>query len=76
MLTDERCKELMIQVGMPNSQSLMVALKQCAMESAKLARFDALGEAGSECLKNANRGDSVGARDCFEIREAISQLSR
>lgn len=32
MFTDERCKELMNQLGMPNSRSLMVALKQVANE--------------------------------------------
>ena len=32
VFTDERCKELMDQVGMPNSKSLMVALKQVANE--------------------------------------------
>ena len=32
MFTDERCKELMEQVGMPNSISLMIALQQVANE--------------------------------------------
>jgi erythromycin esterase-like protein len=34
MLTDERYKQLMAQVGMPDSRSLLQALKQAAMESA------------------------------------------
>lgn len=38
MLTDERCKQLMDFVGMPNSCSLLEALRQCAAESALLAR--------------------------------------
>ena len=33
-MTDERYKELMAQVGLPNSRSLLQALQQCAMESA------------------------------------------
>jgi len=33
MITDTRCKELMNDVGMPDSISLMQALKQAAMES-------------------------------------------
>jgi hypothetical protein len=32
-MNDERCKELMNQVGMPNSTSLMLALKQVANET-------------------------------------------
>ncbi len=34
MITQERYKELMASVGMPNSTSLMLALQQCAMEAA------------------------------------------
>lgn len=34
MLTDERYKQLMEDVGLPNSRSLLQALKQCAMEAA------------------------------------------
>ena len=34
MITDERYKQLMGNVGMPNSRSLLQALRQCAMESA------------------------------------------
>lgn len=34
MLTDERYKQLMNDVGLPNSRSLLQALKQCAMEAA------------------------------------------
>lgn len=33
MLTDERLKQLMQQVGMPNSTSLYQALRQCDMEA-------------------------------------------
>ena len=33
-MTNERYKELMVQVGLPNSRSLLLALQQCAMESA------------------------------------------
>lgn len=44
MLTDERCKQLMAQVGMPNSISLMQALRQCDME-ATLAERTALASA-------------------------------
>lgn len=34
MLSDERYKQLMVDVGLPNSRSLLQALKQCAMEAA------------------------------------------
>lgn len=33
-MTDERYKQLMEQVGMPNSRSLLQALQQCAIEAA------------------------------------------
>lgn len=33
MLTDERLKQLMQQVGMPESTSLLQALRQCDMEA-------------------------------------------
>jgi len=33
MLSDERYKKLMEDVGLPNSKSLLQALKQCAMEA-------------------------------------------
>ena len=33
MLTDKRYKQLMINVGLPNSRSLFLALQQCAIES-------------------------------------------
>lgn len=33
MLTDERLKQLMQQVGMPNSTSLYQALRHCDMEA-------------------------------------------
>lgn len=33
MLTDERYEQLMSDVGMPNSRSLLQALKQCDMEA-------------------------------------------
>ncbi len=38
MLIDERYKELMEQVGLPNSRSVLQALKQAAMEGAVLAK--------------------------------------
>lgn len=37
-MTDERCKQLMEQVGMPNSISLMQALKQVANETEQEVR--------------------------------------
>jgi len=38
MLTEERYKQLMENVGMPNSRSLLQALQQCAVEAALLER--------------------------------------
>jgi hypothetical protein len=34
MLSDERYRELMQQVGMPNSRGLLCVLRQCAIEAA------------------------------------------
>jgi len=38
MITEERYKQLMQDVGMPNSRSLLQALRQCAMEAALAER--------------------------------------
>ena len=40
------------------------------MMSDLIKRADAM----AECLKNARRGEGVGARDCLEIRDAIREL--
>ena len=47
MLTDERYKQLMEDVGLPNSRSLLQALKQCAMEAA-LSERAVLVKAGEQ----------------------------
>lgn len=47
MLTDERYKQLMEDVGLPNSRSLLHALKQCAME-AVLSERAVLAKAGEQ----------------------------
>ena len=38
MMTDERLKQLMEQVGFPNSKSLYTALRQCHMEATMAER--------------------------------------
>lgn len=38
MLTESRYQELMEKVGMPNSRSLLAALRQCAREAAQIER--------------------------------------
>ena len=38
MITDERYKQLMVDVGMPNSRSLLRALRQVAVEATLLER--------------------------------------
>ena len=38
MLSDERYKQLMEAVGMPNSNRLLAALQQCAMEATLIER--------------------------------------
>ena len=50
MITDERLKQLMVQVGMPNSISLMRALQQCDME----ARLDEREACATLCDAQAN----------------------
>jgi hypothetical protein len=47
MISEERCKELMSDAGMPNSRSLLQALQQCAMEAALAER--------EECAKIAEK---------------------
>jgi len=43
--------------------------------SKQQGRIEAFGESMDECLKSADRGGgSVGARNCMEIRSAISDL--
>ena len=44
MLTEERCKQLMEQVGMPESRSIMVALYQVANETEQAATAPLLEE--------------------------------
>ena len=44
MLSDERYKQLMEAVGMPNSHSLLAALQQCAMEATLNEREQLLQE--------------------------------
>ena len=44
MLSDERYKQLMESVGMPNSNSLLAALQQCAMEATLNEREQLLQE--------------------------------
>lgn len=44
MLTDERYFQIMESLGLPNSLSLLLALKQCAMEAALLERDKMLRE--------------------------------
>jgi len=38
LLTDERYKQLMEEVGLPNSQRLLIAFRQCAREAALAER--------------------------------------
>ena len=69
MLTDERLKQLMEQVGMPNSVSLMQALRQCDMEAtlAERARCAAIcDDLPAKDPKGAwfNDDMSAGAREC------------
>ena len=44
MLSDERYKQLMALVGMPNSNNLLAALQQCAMEATLNEREQLLQE--------------------------------
>jgi hypothetical protein len=61
MLTDERYKQLMEGVGLPNSCSLLQALKQCAMEAA-LAEREA-------CAKLCDERDC--SEDAFQLANEI-----
>jgi hypothetical protein len=65
MLTDERYKQLMESVGMPNSRSMLQALQQCAMEAALAERE----ECAKLCDNNACDYTREGAEVCAaEIR--------
>lgn len=54
MITDERLKELMISVGMPDSKSLYQALKQCDMEAELRASEELETMRASNRIKQAN----------------------
>lgn len=65
MLTDERYKQLMESVGMPNSSSLLLVLQQCAMEAALTER----AACAKLCDNNAFDYTREGAEVCAaEIR--------
>jgi len=55
MLTDERYKQLMEGVGLPNSRSLLQALKQCAMEAVLSERA---------VLKKLGEQEAVASKEC------------
>lgn len=76
MLTDARYKELMIGVGMPNSRSLLQALRQCAMESAIAERKACAYIARNGCLVPPDGGSPTEEETqmCDDIAERI--LSR
>lgn len=73
-MNDSRYKELMAQVGMPNSQSLLIALKQVANEVAQESVVD-----GNDIIGVAIRTQRVVIKlpkpmrhsDCFEYAERI-----
>jgi hypothetical protein len=75
MLTDDRYKELMADVGMPNSRSLLQTLKQCSMESALTERKSAY-IARSGCLVPPDGGSPT--EDEADMCDAIAEriLSR
>jgi len=65
MLTDERYKQLMEDVGMPNSRSLLQALKQAVMEATIKERE----ACAALCDNNACDYTRAGAEVCAaEIR--------
>lgn len=78
MLTDDRYKELMTDVGMPNSRSLLQALRQCAMESAIAERKACayIARTRNGCLVPPDGGSPTKeeAQMCDDIAECI--LSR
>lgn len=70
MLTDERYKQLMESVGMPNRRSLLHALQQCAIESALVER-----EACAKlCDNNACDYTREGAEVCTAEIRARQQI--
>jgi hypothetical protein len=67
MLTDERAKQLMQQVGMPDSISLLQALRQCDTE-ARLAEREAMCEAIKEADDKASDNDHMlDSDDCISV---------
>ena len=65
MLKDERYKQLMEGVGLPNSRSLLQALKQCAME-AVLSERAVLKKLGEQ-LRYTNDGELAECPCCGSI---------
>ena len=67
MLTDERAKQLMQQVGMPDSVSLLQALRQCDTE-ARITEREAMCVAIEEADDNASEGDyMLDSDDCISV---------
>ena len=62
MLTDERYKQLMADVGMPNSRSLLQALKQAVLE-ATLKEKERCADKCSEYALSHSFDEND--RDCF-----------
>lgn len=74
MLTEKRYKQLMEDVGLPNSNSLLRTLKQCAMEATLIER--------ERCAKIAERYEpdekqeyiTYASRDIRDYNDLIAQL--
>lgn len=66
MLTDERYKQLMEDVGMPNNRSLLQVLKQAVME-ATLAERERCAMVCEKVEENGNllSGGDAMASDCY-----------
>ena len=70
-MKDERCKQLMEQVGLPNSQSLMIALRQVENEtehrlSKLIAEKDALLREAALAMVHS-RDNGFVYRDQFDL---------
>ena len=67
-MTDERCKQIMEQLGMPNSKSLYVAIYQVANETEQEVRKKLTSD-NSDYAKCKKCGEKINqyCEKCYEI---------
>jgi hypothetical protein len=77
-MTDERYKKLMADVGMPNSISLLQALKQCAMEATLAERERAVKAVGNvnDWIWEESKATGSGRETYIKMSDAIKVIRK